>query len=136
VTTHQKSLPAERAHELLIRYGTLAERVIEDIIRFGDEPLTYTAGYSSGEVLSLASREKVVSLSDLTHRRTPLAFIGAISPQSLEELASVIGEFLGWSRAEQRRQVELVVSRQSALPRSSRAPREKTTAGRKTGIKH
>jgi len=81
---------------------------MEDIAQFGDKPLTHTPHYSVGEIMSLALREHVVSLSDLIFRRTLLGFVGEISLQSVSEMGSVISPILEWSEEELTQQVSLV----------------------------
>ena len=108
VQDNKGSLSAERADQLLTRYGTVALSVMEDIAQFGDKPLTHTPHYSVGEIMSLALREHVVSLSDLIFRRTLLGFVGEISLQSVSEMGSVISPILEWSEEELAQQVSLV----------------------------
>lgn len=105
VARHTGSVSSERAADLLARYGTVAERVIDDIGQGEDIPLRHVPGYTRAEVHSLVRREKVVALTDLTHRRTPLAFTGRVSEEALTEIAEVMGDVLGWSAAERKRQV-------------------------------
>lgn len=108
VQQYKGSLSPERADQLLTRYGTVALPVMEDIAQFGDEPLTHTPSYSVGEIMSLALREHVVTLSDLIFRRTLLGFVGEISRQSVSEIASIISPLLEWSEVELAQQVSLV----------------------------
>jgi glycerol-3-phosphate dehydrogenase len=82
---------------LLLRYGTYAARVIADLAVWGDEPLEHHPGYSVGEVRSLIAREWVVTLSDIVHRRTSLAFSGQLSHSLLSELAQIMASERGWS---------------------------------------
>jgi glycerol-3-phosphate dehydrogenase len=96
VNAHRGGLSAERATELLNRYGTFAQTIIEDLETLGDEPLTHAPQYSRGEIISLVQREQVVTLSDLTHRRTSLAFVGELSGPCLEEIGNIISEIKGW----------------------------------------
>lgn len=86
IAQHKKSLSSARTEQLLNRYGTFAEEIIDDLETLGDEPLAHAAHYSRGEIISLIQREQVATVSDITHRRTDLAFTGALSDQCLEEI--------------------------------------------------
>lgn len=96
---------AARAAELFERYGTRGELVAEFIGRGHDEPLKNVPGYSRREVGFIGQCEKVVHLEDVLLRRTMLAMLGHLSRQGLDEVASALGEALGWTRQE--REAEL-----------------------------
>lgn len=89
IAQHKRSLSSARTEQLLNRYGTFAEEIIDDLETLGDEPLAHAAHYSRGEIISLIQREQVAAVSDLTHRRTDLAFTGALSDQCLEEIEMI-----------------------------------------------
>ena len=89
IAQHKKSLSSARTEQLLNRYGTFAEEIIDDLETLGDEPLAHAAHYSRGEIISLIQREQVATVSDITHRRTDLAFTGALSDQCLEEIEMI-----------------------------------------------
>lgn len=92
-----RSISSERAEALLVRYGTYATKIIADLALWGDEPLEHHPGYSVGEIRSLVSREWVVTLSDIVHRRTSMAFSGQLSHSLLAELAQIVASERGWS---------------------------------------
>ena len=92
IAQHKKSLSSARTEQLLNRYGTFAEEIIDDLETLGDEPLAHAAHYSRGEIISLIQREQVATVSDITHRRTDLAFTGALSEQCLEEIELIFRE--------------------------------------------
>jgi len=52
----------------------------------------------------IVRREWVANLSDLTHRRTPLAFTGQLTSAARDELAKLVGAQLGWSTHERKQQ--------------------------------
>lgn len=89
IAQHKKSLSSARTEQLLNRYGTFAEEIIDDLETLGDEPLAHAPHYSRGEIISLIQREQVATVSDITHRRTDLAFTGALSDQCLEEIEMI-----------------------------------------------
>ena len=105
---HSGVISTERALVLLQRYGTYATRIIKDLAELGDVPLGNHADYSRGEIASLIRNEWVVTLSDVVHRRTSLAFSGQISSALLQEIADIMAPLMGWSDAEVARQVESI----------------------------
>lgn len=113
VESHRGELSHERVNELLTRYGTVAQRIMDDIAAHGDTPLTHTPSYSVGEITSLALREHVVTLSDVLHRRTLLGFTGRMSTESVKEIAGIVGAVLGWSTPEKKKQISAIVLERS-----------------------
>jgi glycerol-3-phosphate dehydrogenase len=95
ISQHKKSLSSERAEQLLKRYGTFAKEIIDDLESFGDEPLQNAPHYSRGEIISLINREQVTTVSDITHRRTDLAFTGALTDQGVKEIEQILSETRG-----------------------------------------
>lgn len=95
ISQHKKSLSSERAEQLLKRYGTFAKEIIDDLESFGDEPLQNAPHYSRGEITSLINREQVTTVSDITHRRTDLAFTGALTDQGVKEIEEILSETRG-----------------------------------------
>jgi glycerol-3-phosphate dehydrogenase len=92
IAQNQQSLSTARTEQLLNRYGTFARQIIEDLESFGDEPLTHAPHYSRGELISLIKREQVATVTDLTHRRTDLAFTGALTAKCEEEINEIFSE--------------------------------------------
>ncbi|MFC4222853.1 glycerol-3-phosphate dehydrogenase/oxidase [Lysinibacter cavernae] len=106
VRKHRGGLSAERTDELLTRYGTRAEPLIDYLDEHGDVPLIHAAHYSRQELDYLIETEFVVSILDVIMRRTSLAFVGSVTAPLIDELADVLAADLGWSAAERRQQVE------------------------------
>ena len=104
-SAHAGSVSPERAEQLLARYGTYATRVIADLETLGDKPLVHHPGYSVGEITSLVHNESVVTLSDMVHRRTSMAFSGQMSGQLVVELAQVMGPLLGWNASKIKQEI-------------------------------
>jgi len=107
VDNHRGDISARRADALLGRYGTIAADILEHLNSAGDTPLESLPDYSVEEIQWLVRHEAVHSLQDLTHRRTPIAFTGALSPEARDELAGVVSEELGWSDAQHTEQQQL-----------------------------
>jgi glycerol-3-phosphate dehydrogenase len=83
--------------QLLGRYGTHAAVIIAHLSASGDEPLLHHPDYSRGEIEALVDNEWVITLSDVVHRRTSMAFSGQLSAPLLSELADIMAAQLGWS---------------------------------------
>lgn len=98
----------ERAEQLLSRYGTYASRVIGELETRGDTPLTHHPEYSVEELQALAANEWVVTLSDVVHRRTSLAFSGQLSHALVKEIAQAVAPVLGWSATDVAREIESI----------------------------
>ena len=97
---------AARAAWLVGLYGTRVDAVLSFCrTRQDDVPLDTGLEVTAAEVAYLAQHEHVVSLADLVLRRLPLAITGLISARRLESLAAVLAGELGWTAAEQHKQV-------------------------------
>ncbi|WP_353813225.1 glycerol-3-phosphate dehydrogenase/oxidase [Agromyces sp. SYSU T00266] len=99
VVGHGDGVGRERAEQLLERYGTRAESIIEGVEDAAETPLADAPAYSREEIAWLAANERVVHLADVILRRTSLAFTGAVTGPLLDELADVVGGVLGWDAA-------------------------------------
>jgi glycerol-3-phosphate dehydrogenase len=104
IEQNRGTLTALRMGELLSRYGTKAANLAAEIGDSGENPLETLPDYSREEVGWLVRSEWVTSLSDLTHRRTPLAFTGKLTSAARDELAKLVGAELGWSGKERTQQ--------------------------------
>jgi glycerol-3-phosphate dehydrogenase len=96
VEGHRDGLSAQRAAQLLARYGTRASEFIDWLGDAEEQPLTGDPAYSAQEIAYLATSESVVHLIDVVLRRTNHAFTGEVSIDLLAELAGVVGSTLGW----------------------------------------
>jgi glycerol-3-phosphate dehydrogenase len=105
----QSGLSRSQLETLLHRYGTGATAIITAIqekrSQGADQPLQQQPSYLRGEVAYLAQAEKVVHLDDFILRRSSLGMLGLVTRLLLAELATVIGDVLGWSAEE--KQAEL-----------------------------
>ena len=106
IHAHATDVNRSRVAQLLTRYGTRATDVIAAIRAGLDAPLSTTDLYTTAELGYLARSESVVHLDDVLLRRTDLAFTGAVTPELIEEFATVIGENLGWSPERRAHEIE------------------------------
>jgi glycerol-3-phosphate dehydrogenase len=101
IDAHGEGLAQDRVATLLDRYGTVAADVIAAIVEDPDDAaLTTLPAYSTAELRHIARTEAVVHLDDMLMRRTSLAFIGAVSPESAREVADAIAPVMRWDAAE------------------------------------
>ncbi|MBI5834950.1 MAG: glycerol-3-phosphate dehydrogenase/oxidase [Armatimonadetes bacterium] len=96
---------ADRAADLLARYGVWAEDYLLDAKPADEQPLAALPGYSVGEIRHIARHEAVMHLDDLVLRRSVIGLLGDATPEAIAELAQVVGEVLGWDA--QRREAEI-----------------------------
>ena len=110
VTAHGDEIGRDRAAELLSRYGTRAELVIDHMTERSaeraDAPLVHAPTYSRREIEYLAATESVVRLIDVLLRRTSIAFVGGANTAVIEELADVVGPILGWDAARRASEID------------------------------
>jgi glycerol-3-phosphate dehydrogenase len=109
VLAHSGVVSDKRVEVLLERYGTYAERMIEDLVKLGDTPLSSHPGYSVGEIIALTQNEWVVTLSDVVHRRTSLAFTGQLTEELLAEIAGIMAPHLGWGEDDIHQQISEII---------------------------
>ena len=102
---HRGAHDPELVSLLLTRYGTLATTVLAALPE-QPTPLAHVPGYFVEELAHLAATEQVQHLDDVLLRRTSIAFVGGLTREALTEVAAAVAPALGWSAAEQRREVE------------------------------
>src|SRR3546814_20231646 len=83
---------------MLTRYGTRATEVLA-AIPVDATPLEHVPGYYREELAHLAATERVVHLIDIVLRRTSLAFVGGMTPETLREITDAVAAPLGWDAA-------------------------------------
>lgn len=104
---HVKSnLSLERLDILFERYGTRVEDISAFIAQGKDEPMKTLPDYSRREIAFLAQNEKIVHLDDLLLRRSLLAMLGRLIPDSIDELAEALGDALGWEETKKKDEVK------------------------------
>lgn len=94
--SHGSNVGQERALQLLLRYGTRAEAVIDFIGTAPEKMLVHSPTFSDKEIEFLVKNESVYRLEDLVHRRTNLAFTGSMNTAVLKEMAEIVSKVLHW----------------------------------------
>jgi glycerol-3-phosphate dehydrogenase len=94
--SHAASVGQERALQLLLRYGTRAEKIINFIGGATEKMLLHSPSFSDKEIEFLVRNESVYRLEDVVNRRTNLAFTGSMSTAVLQELAAIVAKVLDW----------------------------------------
>ena len=112
---HESGLAPKRVATLLARYGTAAEAYAACGEARTETPLAALPDYTDAEVRRIASQEQVVHLDDLVCRRSTIALTGRATPETLAELARVLGNALAWDDARQAEEVERTI-REVAVP--------------------
>jgi glycerol-3-phosphate dehydrogenase len=92
----ETGVTAERALELLDRYGSTARAVAAED---AGARLPDAQDWSEGEIARIARVEQVVHLTDIVLRRTPLAITGGLTGRDLARIAEVAAGVLGWDAA-------------------------------------
>jgi glycerol-3-phosphate dehydrogenase len=108
VAAHSSVVGTEHANRLLDRYGTTAGEMI-DTFGPSNAPLVHLPDYTTDEIRYLAAHENVVHLADLIYRRTSLAFVGAVTTPLILELATLVGDALGWDSEQRDTEVAAMV---------------------------
>ena len=94
-----------RVDELLERYGTRAQVILDLLSDEPERPMATLPHYGVQEIEHLVRTEQVVHLTDLVQRRTSIAFTGKATTAALVELAEIAGTVLGWDVARREREV-------------------------------
>ncbi len=106
LSRHSAVLPTHRVEQLLDRYGTRAQALIEVLEREGDTPLETLSTFSRQEIAFLVRVEQSVRLDDVLLRRTTLAFAGELTEARVSEIAEVTGHVLGWDARRRDREID------------------------------
>jgi len=95
----------DRVETLFDWYGTKTSQILAD---HSDQlaPLPSLPTFSRGEIEWILKGEDVLHLDDLILRRTTLAKLGKITPQSLKEITEICASVLGWSANEKAAEVK------------------------------
>jgi glycerol-3-phosphate dehydrogenase len=124
--SHAAGHSSEIVERMLTRYGTRATEVLA-ALPVDAEPLVHAPGYFREELAYLAATEQVVHLIDVLLRRTDIAFVGGVTPQTLREVAEAVAVPLGWDSD---RQQEEVVSATEILRTAHRVEFEEADTAR------
>lgn len=90
-------VPAERAKDLLERYGTSA---VDFAGGLASDPMLAGSTYSASEIRLIVEREHVACLADIFLRRTTIAISGGLSLQLIDAVLAILANHKGWNAAE------------------------------------
>lgn len=99
-------LPLVYCQELLMRYGTWAERIAQYVKANHGKLLSSIENWTDAEIAYLVAVEKPVHLDDLFLRRSMLGWLGKINADVLDEFSRVMGKQMGWSEGERKAEIE------------------------------
>ncbi len=105
----QTGILPERLEILFARYGTRAERMLDQVEIQHDAYLHHFTGVSQQEVKHIVENEDVVHLDDFILRRSMLGKLGHVTAEGLEELGRLVGQTLGWDEAKTRQEISRVI---------------------------
>ena len=103
-------LTEEYAKELVIRYGTWAEKIASFIKANKGKALKSIPNWNSGELVHILQTEKPVHLDDIFIRRSTIAWLGNASEKVIEEFADIMADEYKWSAAKKKEEIEHVRS--------------------------
>jgi glycerol-3-phosphate dehydrogenase len=107
----RSGLSAERAGELLGRYGTTAAILLSASSAYSDDQrLSGAPGHSFREIDWIVRNEMVVHLSDVVLRRMTLAIEGRLTLEGLSEIAGIAGTALAWDAERVAAEIDDVVT--------------------------
>lgn len=100
-------VPANRIETLMDRYGSIAEEAAEACFLRpgGDRKLGNLPDYTIGEIEWICGTQLVTHLEDILLRRTLIGMRGQLTPQLIEEIGVIAGDYFGW--AKERRTTEI-----------------------------
>ena len=96
----------EKLRILFGRYGSRAEAVATFMNGGTDFVLRNLPDYSRREITFLIQHEKIHHLDDFILRRSLLAMLGRVTHESIEELADVFANILGWDAEQKQTEVK------------------------------
>ena len=97
------------AERLLRRYGATALALAQGLDARGRRPVAGLEDYLAGEMLWIASRERVTRLEDIVLRRTLMAFEGAINLPALQAITALVAPCLHWDQPECEAEIDHLV---------------------------
>jgi glycerol-3-phosphate dehydrogenase len=127
----QSGLHVARVEHLLRRYGSAIDELLELISRRPSlgEPLDGASNYLAAEIVHAASHEGALHLDDVLTRRTRVSietFDRGLD--AAEPAARLMGDALGWSEEEVRREVDGYAARVQAERDSQEQPDDTTAS--------
>lgn len=94
--------------ELLLRYGTYAEKIADFIKKNDGKTLKSIPNWNSGELRFILQNEKPMHLDDLFIRRSTIAWLGNASAEVIEEFADIMADEYKWSDSKKKEEIAKV----------------------------
>lgn len=95
----------ERLKVLFDRYGSRAETIATFMNGGTDQLLRSQPDYSRREIMFLAQHEKILHLDDFLLRRSMLGMLGRVTRDTIDELAGIFSNALGWNSEQRKMEV-------------------------------
>ena len=103
------SITPRAAERLFQRYGATALALARGLDEPGRRPIAGLEDYLAGEMLWIASRERVTRLEDIVLRRTLMAFEGAITLPALRSITALVAPCLHWDQPRREAEMDHIV---------------------------
>lgn len=103
-------VPRERLKILFDRYGSRAEMIATYRNGGTDQILQTLPDYSRRELTFLMQHEKIIHLDDFVLRRSMLGMLGRIRRETIDELAGIFSNALGWNAEQKQAEVARTLS--------------------------
>jgi glycerol-3-phosphate dehydrogenase len=100
----------ERLQALFERYGSRAEAIATFMNGGTDQLLRSLPDYSRRELMFLIQHEKILHLDDFLLRRSMLGMLGRITRDTIDELAGIFSNALGWNSEQRKTEVARTLS--------------------------
>lgn len=113
--SNEFSLSPARVSQLVSRYGTRAQTLLNSMSQQPDQPLHANPDWSQNELRFLIQHEQVQTLEDLLIRRTPLAISGLLTVPLIQEVNSLLAEERNWSPDQAEQHLNQTLSRLAKL---------------------
>ncbi|MDP9588425.1 UNVERIFIED_ORG: glycerol-3-phosphate dehydrogenase [Shinella zoogloeoides] len=95
---------------LVERYGSQADDVARHVAADGGETVDEASLYRAGEIRWIVADERVTRLSDIVLRRTLMPFENAITWATLDAVARIAADALGWDRQRHKAEIAATVA--------------------------
>jgi glycerol-3-phosphate dehydrogenase len=104
----QYGINKDYGKELLIRYGSYAEKVAEFIHKNKYKALKSLPNWNEGELIFILQNEKPLHLDDLFVRRSTIMWLGNASDEVIDEFADIMADEYKWSGSKKKEEINKV----------------------------
>jgi len=95
--SEKRGLDLEYCRNLLNRYGTQAELIVDFVKKEDGKPLKSIVNWTDAEVKYLVKTEKPVHLDDIFLRRSTIGWLGKLTEETVNEFSQIMGNSMNWT---------------------------------------